>query len=152
MKTIEEKTLGNSLRIKITNHSRMIAADRWYVKIVCSVKMHLTDEHFLEHHGGDEPELLALIRYRLGDEVEMDLIQERNFVDAEVLDDTIKDLLARISESTSGYLSAESFPIRFFDNRYAEAKKACLAGMAQEVDTQVEEYDEPADFSGCFRD
>ncbi len=148
---MEEKKLANSLNIKITDHSRLIAADRWYVKIVCSVVMTLTDKHFADHHG-DDSELFSLIRRRMGDELSMDLVQERNFIDAEVREEVSRELLARISENMTGYLAAESFPGRFFDIRYEEVKKACLVDMARGTDDHEEDDDGPADFSACFRD
>jgi hypothetical protein len=151
METLVEEVLANNLRIKITDHSRVIAADRWYVKIVCAIILPLADEHFAGCHE-DEQELLVLIRHRLGDEIMMELVQERNFVDAAVKDEVVRELLARISENMTGYLSAASFPGRFFAVRYAEERNACLAAMARAGDIPAEEVDEPADFSACFRD
>lgn len=151
MKLVEEKKLDNSLNIIITDHSKVIAADRWYVKIVCTVILPLADKHFADH-GDEEPQLLALIRQRLGDELSMDLVQERNFIDAEVREDVSRKLLVRISENMSGYLSSASFPGRFFATRYEEARKSCLLDMAQSADKDGEDVDEPADFSACFRD
>ena len=151
MELIEEKKLANSLNIKITDHSRLIAADRWYVKIVCSVVMTLTDKHFADCHG-DEPELFSLIRSRMGSELSIDLVQERNFVDAGVREEISRELLARISDNITGYLAAASFPGRFFAMRYEEARKACLVDLARGVDKHVDDDDEPADFSACFRD
>ena len=151
MEPIIEKKLVNSLNIRITDHSRMIAADRWYVKIICEVILTLTDEHFADCHG-DEPELLSLIRRRMGSALNMELAQERNFVDAEVREEVSQELLARISDNMTVYLSAESFPARFFAIRYEEAKEACLVDMARGVDNLEEEDDGPTDFSACFRD
>ena len=122
MELIEEKKLANSLGIKITDHSKVIAADRWYVKIVCTVILPLTDKHFADH-ADEEPQLCALIRRRMGDELSMDLVQERNFIDAEVREEVSRELLARISENMTGYLAAESFPGRFFDIRYVRVEK-----------------------------
>jgi hypothetical protein len=151
MELIEEKKLANSLNIKITDHSRLIAADRWYVKVVCTVFMTITDKHFADRHG-DEPKLFSLIRGRMGDELSMDLVQERNFIDADVREEISRELLARISENMTGYLASASFPGRFFDIRYEEARKACLVDLARGEDNRGDDDDEPADFSACFRD
>ncbi|MEN8135688.1 MAG: hypothetical protein ABFS18_09170 [Thermodesulfobacteriota bacterium] len=151
MELLEEKKLANSLNIKVTDHSRLIAADRWYVKIVCTVVMTLNDKHFADRHG-DGPELFSLIRCRMGNELSMDLVQERNFVDTEVREEVGQELLARISENMTGYLAAESFPTRFFDIRYKEAKKASLVDLARGDNKYRADDDEPVDFSACFRD
>jgi len=151
MELILEKKLANSLNIKITDHSRLSAADRRDVKIICSVVMILTDEH-LGDRQGDEPELFSLIRSRMGPELSIDLVQERNFIDAGCREKVIQELLAGISENMTGYLSSESFPGRFFDIRYEEARKACLVDLARGADNCAACDDEPADFSACFRD
>ncbi len=151
MEPILEKKLVNSLNIKITDHSRLIAADRWYIKIICSVFMTLTEQHFGGRHG-DEPDLFASIRRRMGNELSMDLVQERNFIDAEFKEEVCRELLARISENMTGYLSSESFPGRFFDIRYEEARTACLVDLARADDNNEAGNAEPADFSACFRD
>lgn len=151
MELIEEKKLANGLNIKITDHSRRIAADRWYVKIVCSVVMALNEQHF-DGCLGEDPELLALIRQQMGDELSMDLVQERNFIDAAVREDVCRELLARIAENMTGYLAAESFSARFFDKRYEETKKSCLVDSARVGDSNTDDDDEPVDFSACFRD
>ena len=114
--------------------------------------MNLTDENFADSNGDDDPVLCQMIRQRLGDQLNMELVQERNFIDAEARDEVTRDLLARISENMTDYLSAEAFPGRFFGIRYDEARKACLIDMAQGVDNRVEKNDEPVDFSACFRD
>jgi hypothetical protein len=113
--------------------------------------MTLTDKHFADRCD-EEPQLRALIRRRMGDELSMDLIQERNFIDEGVREEVSRELLARIFENMTGYLSAESFPGRFFDMRYEEAKKACLVDLARGDDNHADDDDEPADFSACFRD
>lgn len=151
MELIEERKLANGLNIKITDHSRLIAADRWYVKIVCSVVMPLTEQHFSGCLDA-EPELLASIRQQMGDELTMDLVQERNFVDEAVKEDVSQELLARIAENMTGYLAADSFPTRFFDMRYQETKKSCLVDLARVGDSSTNDDDEPADFAACFTD
>lgn len=108
-------------------------------------------DHFADCHE-DDPELLGLIRHRIGDVITMELVQERNFVDKEVKEDVVQELLARISGNMTGYLSAESFPGRFFAMRYEEVRMACLVDLARGDNNCEAADDEPADFSACFRD
>jgi hypothetical protein len=151
MEPIIAKKLANNLDIKITDHSRLIAADRWYVKIVCAVLMPLTDEHFADHQA-DGPELLAMIRRRMGVSACLELVQERHFIDAAVREEVSRDLLTRISDNMTGYLAAASFPGRLFAMRYEEARKSCLLDLARGADRPEEDEAGPADFSACFRD
>ncbi|MFO7606531.1 MAG: hypothetical protein R6W72_09560 [Desulfurivibrionaceae bacterium] len=153
MKIISEHNLDNSLCIKITDQSRRIAADRWYIKMVCEVKMPLTDENLEKVRSDDRPENFSAIRRLLGDEITMELVQERNFIDEAARHEVISGMLASIDENISGYLSSASFPARFFGLRYRQAKKPSQMETVPPGDQPGEaEDDGPADFSACFSD
>jgi hypothetical protein len=152
MKIISEQKLDNSLCVKITDQSRRVAGDRWYIKVVCEVRLFLTDRYF-ETRQQDGPEQLFAIRRLLGDEIGMELVQERNFIDAAARPEVVSGMLASVAENISGYLSSDAFPARLFAIRYGEAKKLSQAEMILNRDEREETDDEgPADFSACFRD
>jgi hypothetical protein len=151
MEPLIARKLANNLDIKITDHSRLTAADRWYVKIVCEVIMPLTEAHFAERQE-EKPELSALIRRRMGARACLELVQERHFIDAAAREEVSRELLARISENMTGYLASGAFPGRLFAVRYEEARQACRAEMARGADPHDEDEAGPADFSACFRD
>lgn len=151
METLVEKKLANGLAFIITDRSRLIAGDRWYLNIVCEVSLPLTDAHFADC-GEDTPALSGQIRQLMGAELKLELSQERNFVDDAVKDDLSQELLARITDNITDYLAAESFPSRLFASRYREAKKNCLLNMARGVDIPADDEVGPADFSACFHD
>ncbi|MFN2367134.1 MAG: hypothetical protein ABR523_11850 [Desulfurivibrionaceae bacterium] len=153
MKIVSEQNLDNSLCIRITDQSRRIAADRWYIKMVCEVKMPLTDEHLEKMRADEGPEQFSAIRRLLGDEITMELVQERNFVDEAARQDVISGMLASIDENISGYLASASFPARFFGLRYRQAKKLSqLETVVPGDEPREDEDDGPADFSACFFD
>ncbi len=153
MKLISEQNLDNSLCIKITDQSRRIAADRWYIKMVCEVKMSLTDEHLEKIRADEGPELFSAIRRLLGDEITMELVQERNFIDEAARQEIGSGMLASIDDNISGYLASASFPARFFGLRYRQAKKLSQMETVPPGDEPGEEEEEgPADFSACFSD
>lgn len=110
------------------------------------------DDGYFADCREDSPELAALIRQYIGNELVMELVQERNFVDDKVVEEVSRELQERISENMTGYLGAGTFPARFFAMKYAEAKKVCLHKIAMETDRNGEEAEEPADFSACFQD
>jgi len=151
MKVISEQKLANSLFVKIIDQSRRIAADRWYIKIVCEVRMSLTDEHFANRHD-DTPELSSAARRKMGDEITMEIVKERNFIDDAAKEEVIQDLLAGINDNVSAYLASEAFPDRLFNIRCRESIKQCAAKGRPVSDELVSDDDEPADFSACFRD
>ncbi|MDT8334841.1 MAG: hypothetical protein RQ753_04010 [Desulfurivibrionaceae bacterium] len=153
MKLISEQKLDNSLLVKVIDQSRRVAVDRWYVKVVCEVKLLLTDGHFAMCPADDDPERLSAIRQLLGDAIVMEIVQERNFVDEAARDKVRQDLVNRLSENISDYLASDSFPARFFAIRYRQAEKLRRMETAPPRDQFNEvEDDGPADFSACFRD
>ena len=153
MKLISEENLDNSLCIKIIDQSRRIAADRWYIKMVCEVKMPLTDEHLEKIRPDDGPEQFSAIRRLLGDEITMELVQERNFIDEAARQKVCSGMLASIEENISGYLASASFPASLFGLRYGQAKKLSQLKQVPPGDEPREaEDDGPADFSACFSD
>ena len=100
----------------------------------------------------DNPELLAMVRTRIGSEVIKEFVLERNFVDAREKDEVVAELLTRTKENINGYLASPKFPAPFLDRCCDEARTACLAMINLPTEEQVDDDDGPTDFSGCFQD
>lgn len=149
MEVLLEKKLGNGVTFTITEQSRVIAADRWYVKVVGMVTLPLTDAAFAEIVEAD-PVLLARVRSRLGETLEHRLIRDRNFVDGAVKDAVVKELVAQLLETVGAYLEVEAFPARLMAGKYREAREICRIEMGREEGPGTP-AEEPADFSHCFR-
>jgi len=149
VEVLAEKRLGNGVVFTITEHSRVIAADRWYVKVVGGVTMVLTDRAFAGIVEED-PALLARVRRQLGDTVEHQLVRDRNFVDAAVKEAVVKELVAQLLETVGAYLYVEAFPARLLASKYREAREICLVELGRE-ESAAADPEEPADFSHCFR-
>ncbi len=149
MRVIAEKILSNGLKLSIIDHSRAVAADRWYVKVVCSLVMPVRPEAYAGLDSGDS-ELDRLTRDRLGDCLEYQIIRERNFVDQAVKDELIGHLTDQLQELVGQYLEDEAFPARLVAAKYREIGKLCAMERANNS-TVREEDDEPVDFSHCFR-
>ena len=108
MEPIIEKKLANGIKITVVDHSRQIGADRWYIKIICRCSMVVTEDLY-NSFASDPKELVDCIRRQLGDQAELEMVRERNFVDEAQKDQIIAEILDKINENISGYLSAEQF-------------------------------------------
>lgn len=148
MKILLEKKLANGLSFTVTEHSRVIAADRWYVKVVGVISLPLTDAA-VAAIVDDEPLLQSRVRRYLGETVEHQLVKDRNFVDDAAKDEVVKELVAQLLETVSAYLEVEAFPARLLASKYREAREICRVEMGREESVSVD-ADEPDDFSHCF--
>lgn len=148
MKILLEKKLANGLSFTVTEHSRVIAADRWYVKVVGVISLPLTDAA-VAAIVDDEPLLQSRVRRYLGATVEHQLVKDRNFVDGAAKDEVVKELVAQLLETVGAYLEVEAFPARLLASKYREAREICRVEMGREESVSVD-ADEPDDFSHCF--
>jgi hypothetical protein len=146
---IAEKNLANGLAVSIVDHSRPLAADRWYVKVVGHLNLTVRSEDYPLREATDT-ELERLARERLGDCLEHQLVRERNFVDGAGKDELIGQLTTQLMEVVSRYLNDENFPARLFALKYRESLDLCRVARGK-ANIFQEEDNEPADFSHCFK-
>ena len=144
-----EKKLGNGVTFSITEHSRVIAADRWYVKVVGVVSLPVSVADFAKI-AEVNPAMLVRVRRHLGETLEHQLVKDRNFVDAAVKDEVVKELVAQLLETVEAYLEVEAFPARLLARKYREAREICCVELGRE-EVVSRAADEPDDFSHCFR-
>ncbi|HSH13916.1 MAG TPA: hypothetical protein VLA15_09210 [Desulfurivibrionaceae bacterium] len=149
MKMLLEKKLANGLSFTVTEQSRLIAADRWYVKVVGVISLPLTDAA-LAASVDDEPLLQARVRRYLGETVEHQLVKDRNFGDAAARTAVVGELVDQLVSAIGAYLEVEAFPARLLARKYQEAREICRLEMDREGGASVD-ADEPADFSHCFK-
>lgn len=149
VEVLVEKKLGNGVALTITEQSRVIAADRWYVKVVGVVSLPLTAAAWAEIEEVD-PALRARVRRHLGEVLEHRLVKDRNFVDGAVKEAVVKELVAQLLETVGGYLEVEAFPARLLASKYREAREICRVELGREEGAIID-AEEPADFSHCFR-
>ena len=143
--------LNNGLSAKITDHSRQVAGDRWYINLVCTVTLPV-DKELFKNKAEDDPGLFARITDHIGEEIRKDFVLERNFVDDSEKDDVVDDLFARLKDNIKTYLAVEKFPARLFDESYDKARTICLTMTERPQDGSPVDEDGPADFSACFND
>jgi len=144
-----QKNLDNGLSFIISDHSRPIAADRWYVKVVGVISLPLTDAVWASIDEAD-PALLAAVRCHLGAVLEHRLVKDRNFVAADVKQEVVSELVVQLVATIGAYLDIEVFPARLLAHKYQEAREICRLARRQEQSVSGA-AEEPADFSHCFR-
>lgn len=149
MHVIAEKILANGFKMSILDHSRPVAADRWYIKVVCSLVIPVHPEAYADLTSGDM-ELDHLTRGRLGDYLEHQLVRERNFVDHAAKDELVGQLAEQLQELVCRYLEDADFSARLVAAKYREFADLCAMERARDANVQ-EEGNEPSDFSHCFR-
>lgn len=137
------------MRLTITDHSRPIAADRWYVRIVAVIALPLPASMFAGIHEEQAGEAAA-IRRLMGERLERQLVKERNFVDEREREDLVAKLVEQLAITVGGYLEHRDFPARFFATGYREAREHWRREASRSAPADAAD-DEPADFSHCFR-
>ena len=151
MSEIYQEKLANGITVRVTDQSRQVAGDRWYIKMVCTASLPVEDG-MIKVRDDDDPELLAMVRTRLGSEVMKEFVQERNFVDVQEKGEVMAELLARIKGNIKGYLASPKFPVSFLDRCCDEARTVCLTMINRPTEEEADDTEGPADFSGCFQD
>ena len=149
---IKEKRLPNGMRLSFFDESKIMAGDRWLVKLRCQARLPLSDDD-LAALPQDDPELLAYMREKFAGNLSFTTVRERIFVDEKEHADVLADLLATIEAGTLDYLASPAFPEKLLASSFEEIAREFKVkkelGMLEEED---EDDDGPADFSACFND
>ncbi len=149
-KLIETKTLENGVKLSLFDLCKPIAADRWYVKILCRMELAVPEEKlsgspldeegqgdFVEHYNG------ILVH---------EFAKERNFVDENVKDEVVSAIISQIHDNSLGYVANPVFAANLFQQKVDQFIQERDIRKEMGVDHDEEEDDDPADFSACFRD
>lgn len=120
-KVIQQTKLDNGLSLSIIDHSRKIAADRFYLcmtaRIEIAVADHIADLDSMEDVSSQE------VADLLGDTVLFEQKMERNFVDERDKDEIFTSMLASMQENTLQYYGHSDFAKRFIVKEYAAVKQ-----------------------------
>ncbi len=141
--------LENGLIVDIIDKCRLIAGDRWYVKIICQTtgsydavkcKTLLTDEEygaFREKYPNGE----IVFKYD----------KERNFVDDGEKEKVLQELIDQIADSNLGYMAKQSFADNLLDKTVEEFIQEFTVRKEMGLLKRDEDVEEPDDFSACFK-
>ncbi len=121
---MEKLPLKNGLILEFWDESRHLVGDRWYVGVRAVVAVDIPDEA----DGDLVVEHLAVLREKLGNRIYFKLLEERNFIpenEVEELKEELKEVFVRNSVN---YLSHPDFPRRFLLMKSEEAYRKKLMG------------------------
>ncbi|MDM8522156.1 hypothetical protein QUF80_02190 [Desulfococcaceae bacterium HSG8] len=116
-KHIETITLENNLILKLYDGSRIVAGDRWVVKLIARTDIPVNRLFLNETDLNVSPDE---IKKALGENVIFKQERERNFIHEQEKDKVFKMLYDSFSDSSLSYLSHADFPKRFVLKKYQE--------------------------------
>jgi hypothetical protein len=149
-KLIETKTLENGVKVSLFDFCKPIAADRWYVKILCRIELAVPEEK-LGGSGLDSAGQTAFAEHYKGVLIH-EFAKERNFVDENDRDEVVAAIVAQVNDNSLSYVANPVFAENLFRQKVEEFIQEQHVRAQMGVDHAEEEDDGPADFSSCFQD
>lgn len=114
--------LENGLRLRLSDESREIAADRWVVRIRFEVAVPVAD-----HYGSIPPEKappLPEILTALGPITVYQKVKERNFVSADDKEAILNGLVDAFMKDAAPYLGRATFPGKYILKAFRDNGRA----------------------------
>ena len=138
--------------ISFHDESRKITGDRWFIEIICTVHVSVSEDLWKDVSGND-PHLLACIRENIGSKLTYSISRTKNFVDEKEKQALSLEIVKQIEDNLLEYLELPSFKTKLFEKRFQEERLNCLAGKNMEEPPSVADNDddEPTDFSHLFK-
>lgn len=118
-KSVETLSLNNGLKLQILDRSKIIAGDRWLVRLEAVVVIPLQEEY----SGTLSEKEFSLLQKTLGHELHYRFFREKHFVDQDRKDEVFQHFLETFKKDTLGYLHHPDFARRFVLSRYRELSK-----------------------------
>ncbi|HID97719.1 MAG TPA: hypothetical protein EYP57_05980 [Thermodesulfobacteriaceae bacterium] len=107
LRSIEKIELSNGLQVEFLDGSRLVAGDRWLVKIVARIPIEVTEENF-RAVAGDGALYGEFIRER-GSPVLFTLEKERNFIDEKEKNSILETLIRELKQYALPYMGHPAF-------------------------------------------
>ncbi|HET98299.1 MAG TPA: hypothetical protein ENN98_06360 [Desulfurivibrio alkaliphilus] len=153
MTLLEQIALANGLQLSFYDASRHLAGDRWLVELRCEVLCPVTDQLTVRQPAESDPELRAAILERLGDELRLQVLRTRNFIDQGERTQVLEQLLASFKAHMLDYFAKPTFPARLYQDSWRRLRRECLNELNRRRQAAETEDDQgPTDFSALFRD
>lgn len=150
-KLIESRTLDNGITVSIFDLGKQVAADRWYIKILCRLELPVADDR-LSAAGLHGPELEAF-RQRFNGVLVHEFAKERHFVDDRLKDEVIAELVATLNRNSMNYVANPVFADNLVQQKVEMVKQELKVRQGLDmVEHDMDDDEGPADFSACFRD
>jgi hypothetical protein len=104
---IEKIDLPNGLALELYDCSRLVAGDRWFVKLLVRAPVKVTSEAFAHLPDGDA--IFNEFLETRGDVVFFDKKLERNFIDQTEKDRVLSHLVQKFKEDALAYMGHPCF-------------------------------------------
>ncbi len=148
-KIIVTHTLDNGLQVKIIDKCRLVAGDRWYLKITCVTTGSYSDEQCKELLN-DEQYQSFVEKYPQG-KLTFQYDKERNFIDDAIKDEALQELVDQIADLNIDYMGTQSFADNLFKKTVEEFVQEFNVRKEMGLLKRDEDIEEPDDFSACFK-
>jgi hypothetical protein len=106
---VEKIDLPNNLVLEIYDYSRLVAGDRWLVKLLARIPIKISEKDFADKYQGLYKDFLE----DQGPEIYFELKKERNFADDREKDKIFDQMLNELKEYALYYMGHKSFARRF---------------------------------------
>lgn len=120
-KCIQTIELDNGLTLNIFDNSRRIAADRYYVCVAVHIEV-VVDKKWFDNEKITDNQL-DYFKNLIGEKALFEKKKERNFVDAQIKDQTVDMLRESIVSTNAGYLAHKDFPGKLILKTVSDAEK-----------------------------
>jgi len=102
--------LDNGLVLEIYDHSRMVAGDRWLIKLVARIDIPV--DRLAADAEEIKPDDINAIKASCGNYIRYEQKLERNFIDAKQKDAVFQELMTSYLKDAQGYLAHSNFAQR----------------------------------------
>ena len=108
--------LENGLTLEIWDHSRLVAGDRWLVRLETRIVIPVLEANL---PANLKPQA-AEIRKILGESLTFSHYEERNFIATHAVADLLADMYDRMAANAESYFGHREFAPRFIRKQYQE--------------------------------
>lgn len=155
MDILEQRRLENNMTLTVYDQSKIMAGDRWLIKVICEAEIPVGEEFFARVSEADG-ELQAEVCEAMAGSVKFSVAKEKTFVAEAERVALIELMVTEIMTNMVGYLNRPEFPEKLFFKRYDEFREKCATarhyrGLENE-DRDGDGDEGPADFSSCFKE
>ena len=113
--------LNNGLTVICLDHSKQIAADRWYVCI--HVQMTIPVERKWFDHFAIDDEAFLKMRQKLGETVVFEQKKDRHFVSINQREEVVQSICSQVEETANMYFSHPDFAAKFIFRQFDKKKR-----------------------------
>jgi hypothetical protein len=128
---VERHQLENGTEIILYDHTRSMSADRWIVELQCVAYIPVDDSYW-NMAAGEDQQILAGIRKKIGDRLTHTFSQKRIFVPEEEREHLLQEMVHQVYSGMMEYLKKPNFPSKLFKKLYHENRQRLLLQQAMD--------------------